>query len=100
MSSIRWTSGIDADRLKSDCLRAVKQWPGCETVSEVVVIRGVRGRFNLAVVNYGVAQKKFADRAVRAFQNEVRRHHHLIAEQPRGSEPLAAGRLADSSGSG
>jgi hypothetical protein len=76
MKMVRATQAIVVDRLKRDCLIAVKQWPGCETVAEIGLVREERG-FALTVLNYGTAQKRLADRAVRSFQNEYRRHYHV-----------------------
>lgn len=76
MKTVRSTQAIVADRLKRDCLIAVKQWPGCETVAEIGIVSEERG-LALTVLNYGAAKKRIADRAVRAFQNECRRYYHL-----------------------
>jgi hypothetical protein len=76
MKTVRGTQAIAAERLKRDCLIAVKQWPGCETVAEIGTVREADG-ISLTVLNYGAAEKRLADRAVRAFQNECRRYYHL-----------------------
>jgi len=40
-----------------DCLRAVKQWLGCETVAEIGLVREEH-EFKLTVLNYGASTKK------------------------------------------
>jgi hypothetical protein len=76
MKTLRSTQAIVVDRLKKDCLIAVKQWPGCETVAEIGLVREGNG-CSLTILNYGTAEPRLAQRAVRAFQNECRRHFHV-----------------------
>lgn len=76
MKTVRTTQTIVVDRLKRDCLIVVKEWPGCETVAEIGIVRDELG-FKLTVLNYGAAQARLADRAVRSFQNNCRRHYHV-----------------------
>jgi hypothetical protein len=76
MKAVRSTPAVVAERLKWDCLMAVKQWPGCETVAEIGTIREERG-LSLTVLNYGAADPRLSNRAIRAFQKEIRRHHHV-----------------------
>lgn len=64
MRTVRATQGIDVERAKRDCLLAVEDWPGCETVAEIGIVRGELG-FTLSVLNYGAAETRLADRAVR-----------------------------------
>jgi len=72
------TVGLDYGALRRECLEAVKQWPGCETVSGIQIIReGPPGGFSVRVTLYGKAQKKIADRAINCVQREKRRHFHL-----------------------
>jgi hypothetical protein len=64
--------------LRKECLEAVRQWPGCETVSGIQIIRDdVAGGFTVRVTLYGKADKKIADRAINCVQREKRRHFHL-----------------------
>ncbi len=71
-----YTAGRNGADLKRDCLVSVRQWPGCETVRDVMlVLDGERG-YRFAITGYGAAEERLADRAVRAFQNEARRHYH------------------------
>jgi hypothetical protein len=71
--------GLSYGALRKQCLEAVKQWPGCETVSSIQIIRdNVPGGFTVRVTLYGKADQKTADRAIRCVQREKRRHFHLI----------------------
>jgi hypothetical protein len=75
------TSGVSEGWLRQQCLAAVLQWPGCETVREIGASFGDRGECCLFVTDYGVTSRvnqRVADRAVRSFQNEARRHFHLV----------------------
>jgi hypothetical protein len=75
------TSGVSEGWLRQQCLAAVLQWPGCETVREIGANFGDRGECCLFVADYGVTSRvnqRVADRAVRSFQNEARRHFHLL----------------------
>ena len=65
--------------LRKECLAALRQWPGCETVSGIQIIRDKTvGGFTVRVTLYGKADKKIADRAIKCVQREKRRHFHLI----------------------
>jgi hypothetical protein len=72
MRTVRATQAKVVERVKRDCLIAIKQWPGCETVAEIGIVREERG-LKLIILNYGAAEKRLADRTVRSFQNEFRR---------------------------
>jgi hypothetical protein len=75
------TSGASEGWLRQQCLAAVQQWPGCETVREIGTSFGEHGECRLFVTDYGVTSpvnQRVADRAVRSFQNEARRHFHLV----------------------
>jgi len=61
---------IDRATLARISLEQVRLWPGCETVVSVGVLAGQPDRFELKVIEYGAAQKKVADRALRAIQRE------------------------------
>jgi hypothetical protein len=64
--------------LRKGCLEALRQWPGCETVSGIQIIRdNTAGGFTVRVTLYGKADKKIADRAINCVQREKRRHFHL-----------------------
>jgi hypothetical protein len=59
-------------------LEAVKQWPGCETIAGIQIVRDNTSRgFSVRVTLYGEADKKTADRAIHCVQREKQRHFHL-----------------------
>jgi hypothetical protein len=72
------TTGLAYAALRKECLDAVRQWPGCETISGIQIIRQNNGRFSVQVTLYGMAERRIADRAMRAVQREKRRYFHLI----------------------
>jgi hypothetical protein len=71
------TSGISYAALRKECLTAIRQWPGCESVRGIQIIREIAGKFSVRVTLYGTADQKIADRAARYVEREVRRHFHL-----------------------
>jgi hypothetical protein len=72
------TIGLDYGALRKECLDAVRQWPGCETVGGIQIVRNkAPGGFLVRVTLYGNADKKIADRAVSCVLREKRRHFHL-----------------------
>jgi len=72
------TVGMSYGALRKECLEAVRQWPGCETVSGIQVIRNnTPGGFSVRVTLYGKADHKTADRAIAFVQREKRRLFHL-----------------------
>ena len=72
------TVGLSYAALRKECLEAVRQWPGCETVSGIQIIRdNTPGGFTVRVTLYGKADERTADRAIRCVQREKRRHFHL-----------------------
>jgi hypothetical protein len=72
------TVGTSYGALRKECLEAVRQWPGCETVGGIQIIREKSpGSFSVRVTLYGKADKKIADRAINCVQREKRRHFHL-----------------------
>jgi hypothetical protein len=74
----RETVGLNYGALRKECLDAVRQWPGCETVGGVQIIRdNTPGGFSVRVTLYGKADKKIADRAINYVRREKRRHFHL-----------------------
>jgi hypothetical protein len=63
---------------RKECLEAVRQWPGCETLGAIQIIRSnIRVGFSIRVTLYGKADKKNADRAIICVQREKQRHFHL-----------------------
>jgi hypothetical protein len=71
--------GLSYGALRKECLDAVRQWPGCETVAGIQIVReNSPGGFSVRVTLYAKADQKIADRAVRCVQREKRRHFHLI----------------------
>jgi hypothetical protein len=72
------TVGLSYGALRKECLDAVRQWPGCETIAGIQIIRDTTpGGFAVRVTLYGIADKKIADRAMTCVQREKRRHFHL-----------------------
>jgi hypothetical protein len=57
--------GLTYAALRKECLDAVRQWPGCETVSGIQILRNnTPGGFSVRVTLYGKADVKIADRAM------------------------------------
>ena len=72
------TVGLSYGALRKECLDALKQWPGCETVGAIQIIREKNpGSFSVRVTLYGEADRKIADRASSFVQREKRRLYHL-----------------------
>ena len=72
------TVGLSYGALRKECLEAVRQWPGCETMGGIQIIRSNKpGGFSVRVTLYWKADKKIADRAIIYVQRERRRHFHL-----------------------
>ena len=72
------TVGLSYGALRKECMEAVRQWPGCETVGGIQIIRSNKpGDFSIRVTLYGKADKKIADRAIICVQREKRRQFHL-----------------------
>jgi hypothetical protein len=73
------TVGVRYADLRRDCLEAVRQWPGCETVSGIQIIRSNRrSGFSVRITLYGQADQSIADRAVMYVEREKRRRFHLL----------------------
>ena len=73
-----WTVGLSYEALRRECLEAVRQWPGCETVSAIRLVREkVQGGFSAQITLYGKAHKKTADHAITYVQRQKRRYFHL-----------------------
>ena len=72
------TVGMTYGALRKECLEAIRQWPGCETVSGIQIIRdNSPAGFSVRVTLYGEADEKIADRAMGCVQREKRRHFHM-----------------------
>jgi hypothetical protein len=73
------TVGKSYADLRKDCLEAVRQWPGCETVSGIQIIRSNRrSGFSVRITLYGEADPSIADRAMVFVEREKRRRFHLV----------------------
>jgi len=73
------TVGMSYGALRKECLDAVRQWPGCESVGAIHIIREkMPGVFSVRITLYGSADKKLADRAISCVQREKRRLFHLL----------------------
>jgi hypothetical protein len=73
------TSELSYAALRKECLDAVRQWPGCETIGGIQIIRQNDGGFSVRVTLYGNANRRLADRAMRTVEREKRRYFRLIA---------------------
>jgi hypothetical protein len=78
MSPILVASGLSYAALRKECLDAIRQWPGCESISGIQIIRQNKGGFSVRATLYGGADHRLADRAIRAVQREKRRYFYLI----------------------
>jgi hypothetical protein len=58
-----------ADR-NHNCHRSRRSWPGCEGVVSVGVLSAPPNRFILRVIQYGLAEKRLADRAIRFIERK------------------------------
>jgi hypothetical protein len=59
------TVAMSYGALRKECLEAVRQWPGCETVGGIQIIRSnTPVGFSGPGDSYGKADKKIADRAI------------------------------------
>jgi hypothetical protein len=73
------TVGVSYAELRKECLDAIKQWPGCETVSGIQIIRNNRrSGFSVRITLYGEADRNLADRAIIYIEREKRRRFRLI----------------------
>jgi hypothetical protein len=74
----RETVGLSYAALRKECLEAVRQWPGCETVAGIQIIRdNTPAGFSVRVTLYGTADPKLADRAIKCVQREKKRYFRL-----------------------
>jgi hypothetical protein len=72
------TVGLSYGALRKECLEALRQWPGCEAVGGIQIIRdNSPAGFSVRVTLYGGAREKIADRAIIYVQREKRRHFRL-----------------------
>ena len=73
------TVGLSYGVLRKECLEAVRQWPGCESIAGIQILRGNKpGNFSVKITLYGKADVKTANRAIICVQREKRRQFHLI----------------------
>ena len=73
------TVGLDYGALRKECLEAVRQWPGCESIAGIQILRDNKpAKFSVKITLYGNADVKTADRAMICVQREKRRQFHLI----------------------
>ena len=71
-------TAVTYDTLRKECLETIRQWPGCETVAGIRLIRdNSPAGFSAKITLYGRADKKVADRAMVCVQREKRRHYRL-----------------------
>ena len=57
------TVGLNCGALRKECLEAVRQWPGCETIAGIQIIReNSPGGFSVRVTLYAQANQKIAER--------------------------------------
>jgi hypothetical protein len=72
------TVGLSYGALRKECLEAIRQWPGCETIGAIQIVRDkTPGGFTVRVTLYGKADKRIADRAINCVRREKRRLFHL-----------------------
>jgi hypothetical protein len=73
------TVGLSYEALRKECLETIRQWPGCESIAGIQIIRDSKpGKFSVRITLYGNANVKMADRAIACVQREKRRQFHLI----------------------
>jgi hypothetical protein len=77
MPSGRPTTPISRGELARESLEDLRGWPGCERVVSVGVLSAPPDRFLLRVIQYGLAKKRLADRAIRFIEREKLRQYHL-----------------------
>jgi hypothetical protein len=76
----RQTTAISRTDLALESLKELRAWPGCERVASVGVLSQPPDRFMLRVIDYGAAEKRLADRALRFIEREKLRRYHLQAD--------------------
>ena len=80
MGFLKHTVGISRADLTRDCLQQIRCWPGCETVESVAILGDPRGAFSVRVMDYGQANKRISDRAIRCVEREKLRRYHLKSD--------------------
>jgi hypothetical protein len=71
-------AGIAYADLRKRCLEAICQWPGCETVAGIQLVRtNSASAFVVKITLYGQAEKKTADRAKACVEREMQRRFRL-----------------------
>jgi hypothetical protein len=80
MGFLKHTAGISRANLTRDCLQQIRNWPGCETVETVGVLGDLGGGFSVRVIDYGMTNKRLADRAIRCVEREKQRRYHLKSD--------------------
>jgi hypothetical protein len=63
--------------LRKECLNAIRQWPGCETVGGIMIVRMNNGRFLVRVTLFGRTDERIGHRASAAVQREMQRRFRL-----------------------
>jgi len=71
-------TAISYAALRKECLNAIRQWPGCETVGGILIVRTNNGRFLVRVTLFGETGEKIGHRASAVVQREMQRRFHLI----------------------
>jgi hypothetical protein len=67
-------TAVTYDTPRKECPETIRQWPGCETVAGIQLIRdNSPAGFSAKITLYGRADKKVADRAMICVQREKRR---------------------------
>jgi hypothetical protein len=70
---------IKYSELRRICLADIRQWPGCETVAGLQLVRNASpSGFSLTITLYGLADKKTADRAKGFVERVTRRQYQLV----------------------
>jgi hypothetical protein len=68
---------ISRQELARSCLEEIRLWPGCEGVVSVGVLAATPDRFLVRVAEYGEAQTRTADRALRVIERVKLRDYFL-----------------------
>lgn len=64
--------------LRKLCLEEIRQWPGCETVAGIQLVRdNTPWGFSIKITLYGQTNKKLADRAKSFVQRANQRRYRL-----------------------
>ena len=71
-------TAVTYDTLRKEHLETIRQWPGCETVAGIQLIRdNSPAGCSAKVTLYGRTDKRTVDRAMICVQREKRRHYRL-----------------------